>query len=91
MTGSNKLTIDSAANFGLAVGTSRYAGPLREDFKPGTLIDFMASASAGLNLAYAASSGLLHISPSVGAAIATLEFQNATLGTGTFGTLPTHS
>ena len=44
----NKLTIDSAANFGTHVGTTSYAGPLLENFAAGDLVDFKGIASAGL-------------------------------------------
>ncbi len=98
-TPANQLTIDSAASFGLAVGTKSYAGPLLEDFKAGDVIDLKGIASTGLKLTYTAATGLLQIASSGGAALATLKFQNGTLGKGSFhtatdnagGTLLTHS
>jgi plastocyanin len=83
-TPANKKTIDSAANLDLHVGTTSYAGPLLEDFRAGDVIDLKGIASTGLKLGYAAATGLLQTVPSVGAAIATLKFQNSTLGGGIF-------
>jgi hypothetical protein len=98
-TPANKLTIDSAANFGLHVGTSSYKGPLLEDFKAGDVIDLKGIASTGLKLSYSTTTGDLQITASGGGVVATLEFQNASLGAGRFhtatdnagGTLLTHS
>jgi hypothetical protein len=95
----NKLIIDSAANFGTRIGTASYAGPLLESFTAGDIIDLKGIASAGLGLAYSAASGDLQITGSSGSPLATLAFQNSTLGAGTFhtasdglgGTLITHS
>jgi hypothetical protein len=94
---SNKLIIDKAANFGTHVGTTSYAGPLLEDFKAGDVIDLKGIGPSGLALKYSAATGLLQITG--GSAPATLAFQNATLGAGSFhlasdgsgGTLLTHS
>lgn len=94
-----QLTIDSTANFGTHVGTSSYAGPLLENFAAGDIIDLKDIASAGLGFAYSAASGDLQLTGSGGNALATLAFQNSTLGAGTFhtvsdgagGTLITHS
>ena len=94
----NKLTIDSAANFGTYVGTT-YAGPLLEGFAAGDVIDLRGIANSGLGLSYVTASGDLKITGSGGGTLATLQFQNTTLGTGAFhvasdgsgGTLITHS
>ena len=94
----NKLIIDSAASFGTQIGTTSYAGPMLENFVAGNVIDFKNIASAGLSFAYSATTGDLQISAAAGA-VATLAFQNSTLGAGTFhlatdnagGTLITHS
>jgi hypothetical protein len=96
---SNKLIVDSAAKFGLQVGTKSYSGPLLEGFAAGDVVDLKSIASAGLGLSYSATSGDLQITNSAGAGVATLLFQNSSLGTGTFhlasdgsgGTLLTHS
>ena len=96
---SNKLIVDSAANFGLHVGTTSYAGPLLQYFASTNSIDLKGIASTGLNLNYSSSSGDLQITGGAGKALATLAFQNSTLGAGTFhvasdnagGTLLTHS
>jgi uncharacterized repeat protein (TIGR03803 family) len=95
----NKLTLDSAANFGTQIGTASYASPLLESFTAGDTIDLKGIASAGLKLAYTSATGDLQIAGSAGNALATLAFQNSTLGAGTFhsasdgagGTLITHS
>jgi hypothetical protein len=94
----NKLIIDNAANFGTHVGTTSYAGTLLENFAGGNVIDLKSIASAGSALAYSAASGELQIAAG-GVAIATLLFQNSSLGAGAFhavtdgfgGTLITHS
>jgi hypothetical protein len=72
---SNKLIVDSAANFGLHVGTTSYAGPLLQYFKSTDAIDLKGIASAGLKLNYSASNGDLQIANSSGKAVATLAFQ----------------
>jgi hypothetical protein len=98
-TPANKLTIDSAKNFGLHVGTTSYKGPLLEDFKAGDVIDLKGIASTGLKLNYSPTTGDLQITASGGGVVATLEFQNSSLGAGSFhtatdnagGTLLTHS
>ncbi len=84
----NKLIVDKASSFGLQVGTSSYGGPLLEDFKAGNIIDLKNIASSGLKLSYNSASGDLQITStsSSGAALGTLLFQNATLGTGSFHT-----
>jgi hypothetical protein len=95
----NKLTIDSAANFGTHVGTTSYAGPLLEGFSAGDVIDLKGIASTGLNLAYSTTTQDLQITGSTGSALGTLAFQNTSLGAGVFhaasdgagGTLITHS
>ena len=95
----NTLTIDNASKFGTNVGSASYAGPLLENFAAGDVIDVRGIGSTGLGLNYSAASGDLQITGSGGAALATLAFQNATLGSGTFhaaadgfgGALITHS
>jgi hypothetical protein len=96
---SNELIIDKATSFGLHVGTASYAGPLLENFAAGDIIDLKGIASTGLRLAYTAASGELQVTGSSGSVLATLAFQNSSLGVGTFhsasdgagGTLITHS
>ena len=93
---SNDLIIDKAASFGTNVGTASYVGPLLEDFAAGDTIDLKSIAAT--EFAYA-TNGDLQLTGSGGTALATLAFQNSTLGTGTFhlasdgagGTLLTHS
>jgi hypothetical protein len=98
-TPANKLTIDDAANFGRHIGSTSFAGPLLEDFKAGNIIDLKGIASTGLKLNYTPTTGDLHITTSTGGVITTLQFQNASLGAGSFhvasdstgGTFLTHS
>jgi hypothetical protein len=95
----NELTIDNASKFGTNVGKASYAGPLLENFVAGDVIDVRGIGSTGLGINYSAASGDLQITGSGGAALATLAFQNSTLGAGTFhaaadpfgGALITHS
>jgi len=82
--GAVRLTIDSAAKFGVNIGKSTYAGPLLEDFKAGDVIDLKGIAAAGLKLNYNATTGDLQITTSSGGVVATLQFQNSSLGTGSF-------
>jgi hypothetical protein len=77
------VIIDAASLFGTNVGQSTYAGPLLEDFGAGDAIDFKAVGSAGITLDYTSSPGLLQVA-SGGAAVASLVFQNSSLGAGTF-------
>jgi hypothetical protein len=98
-TTNDKLVIDKASSFGTGVGTASYSGSMLTNFGAGDLIDFKGIASTGLGLNYSATSGDLQLTNSAGAAMATLLFQNSTLGTGVFrsasdgagGTLITHS
>ena len=95
----NKLTVDSAVNFGTQVSTASYVGPLLESFAAGDIIDLKGISNTNLNLAYTSATGDLQITGSSGNPLATLAFQNSTLGAGTFhaasdgvgGTLITHS
>jgi hypothetical protein len=87
--GSNTLTIDNAANFGLNVGSSAYAGPLLENFQGGDVIDLKNIPNAGLQLNYNAASGDLQITG--GGVAATLRFQNVTLGAGSFHIATDHA
>jgi plastocyanin len=98
-TSANKLTINKATDFGQHVGTTLYAGPLLEDFKAGDIIDLKGITSNDLKLSYGTSTGDLQITSSSGGIVGSLQFQNASLGTGTFhtatdnagGTFLTHS
>ncbi len=94
----NELIVDKASSFGTNVGSTSYSGALLENFTAGEVIDLKGIASTGLQLAYSTASGDLQITGG-GSALATLMFQNSTLGSGTFhtasddsgGTLVTHS
>ena len=96
--GSAEAIIDTASLFGTNVGLSNYAGPLIEDFKAGDSFDLANIAAAGVTLDYTSSTGLLQV-VSGGADVASLLFQNFSLGSGTFhsasdggsGLLITHS
>ncbi|HEX2939992.1 MAG TPA: hypothetical protein VHO91_03030, partial [Rhodopila sp.] len=77
----NLLTIDSAAHFGVHVGSPLYAGPLLEGFSAGDQIALKGIGNAAIS--YSASTGDLQVT-SAGKAVATLRFQNSSLGAGTF-------
>jgi hypothetical protein len=82
-TPTSELIIDNAANFGVNVGSATYAGPLLEGFCAADVIDLKGIApTATLN--YSATSGDLQVMASSGSAVATLAFQDSSLGTGSF-------
>ena len=88
--GSDLLTVDAPGSFGVHVGTTAYSGPLLKDFGANDTIDLVGIAPAQpgvtLDLSYTPKTGLLSItSPSAGAPpLASLLFQNSSLGAGTF-------
>src|SRR5580700_10537004 len=96
--GASQLTIDNAALFGTGVGGSSYAGPLLENFAAGDTIDLHGFMTAAAALLYNPANGLLQITNGA-SQLATVDFQNSTLGTGSFsfasdgngGTLIKHS
>jgi hypothetical protein len=96
--GNANLVIDNAGSFGLNAGTQSYAGPLVENFGSGSTINIKNVSSANSSFNYNAATGLLQISNSAGQT-ASLDFQNSTLGAGSFqlasnghgGILLTHS
>jgi hypothetical protein len=55
------LGIADAAQFGTSVGTSRYAGPLIEDFGPGDTIDLKNIIAAGATMSFSEATGVLQI------------------------------
>ena len=79
--GSANLVVDNAGSFGVNVGT--YAGPLIENFGSGSTIDIKNVSSTNATFNYTTATGLLQISNSAGQT-ASLDFQNSTLGSGTF-------
>jgi len=79
---SAELAIDNASQFGTGVGTTSYAGPTIEKFIAGDSID-LKDVAAAVTLDYSSSSGLLQVMSGT-SALATLQFQNATLGSGSF-------
>ena len=81
--GSSQLTIDNAALFGTGVGGSSYAGPLLEDFGAGDTVDLHSFAAAASALLYNPANGLLQVTNG-SSQVATLDFQNSTLGSGSF-------
>ncbi len=98
----DKLVIDAVSSFGSNVGTTSYIGPLLEAFTAVDTIDLKNLIfNSGTNVAtidsYSSGTGLLQLHS--GTTKATLEFQNSTLGGGSFhiatdsgtGTLITHS
>ena len=80
--GASQLVIDNAALFGTGIGGMSYLGSQLENFGTGDSIDLHNFSSSGATLAYNSSSGLLQLSS--GGALATLDFQPSTLGSGTF-------
>jgi hypothetical protein len=95
---SSELLIDNAAMFGANVGTSSYAGPQLQNFVAGDTIDLKNIGSAGVTLNYNALTGVLQVANGA-SQLASLDFQNASLGSGIFhaatdgatGILITHS
>jgi hypothetical protein len=80
--GASKLVVDNAALFGTGIGGTSYLGSQLEDFGTGDSIDLHNFSASGAALAYDPSSGLLQLSNAD--ALATLDFQQSTLGGGSF-------
>lgn len=78
------LTIDHPADFGLNLGSPDFAGPLLEDFQAGDRIDLKGIGYAGLKTNYNATTGVLQITASSAGVVASLQFQTASLGAGSF-------
>ncbi len=81
--GSSQVLIDNAATFGSNVGSPSYVGPLLENFLGGDEIDLKNISSANVSLNYNATTGLLQITNGA-SQVATLDFQNSSLGSGSF-------
>ena len=79
----SQLLIDNAATFGSNVGMPSYVGPQLQDFLGGDIVDLRNVSSLGVTLGYDAVTGLLQIT-NAAHQIATLDFQNSSLGNGTF-------
>jgi hypothetical protein len=82
-TSNSQLVVDDTASFGINVGTSGYAGPSLQDFASGDSIDLKNFSSAGATSSYDATTGLLQL-VNGSSQHATLQFANATLGSGSF-------
>jgi hypothetical protein len=80
--GASQLVVDNAALFGTGIGGSSYLGSQLENFGAGDSIDLHNFSASGATLAYDPSNGLLQLSN--GGALATLDFQQSTLGGGSF-------
>ncbi len=78
-----ELIIDAAAKFGLNVGSAAYTGPLVQNFGTGDEILLKNVVPVGLTPVYDTATGILQLSNGPANA-ASLEFDKATLGTGTF-------
>jgi hypothetical protein len=78
----SELVIDSAGLFGQKIGTSHYTGSLLEDFG-GSTIDIKDFSTTGLTTSYSSATGLLQLTNSA-SQVASLHFQNSSLGLGTF-------
>ena len=85
--GASQLAIDNAALFGTGVGGSSYAGPQLEDFGVGDIVDLHSFSAAAAALLYNPASGLLQVTNG-SSQVATLDFQNSTLGSGSFSFAP---
>src|SRR4029077_11887240 len=77
----SRLIVENAAQFGTNVGGTIYTGPLIESFGAGDSILLDSVPAAGAVLNYSTASGLLQVT---GAGTATLHFDNASLGAGSF-------
>ena len=84
--GASRLVVDNAALFGTGIAGSSYLGSQLEDFGAGDSVDIHNFSASGATLAYDPSSGLLQLSN--GGALATLDFQQSTLGSGSFHLVP---
>lgn len=82
--GSQTLIVDQPAKFGLNAGGPHYAGPLLEDFTAGDEIELKGVGYKGLGTQYNSATGLLQVTLSGGGVVASLDFQNASLGAGHF-------
>jgi hypothetical protein len=80
--GASQLVVDNAALFGTGVGGTSYLGSLLENFGAGDSVDLRNFSSSGATFNYNATSGLLQLSNA--GALATLDFQQSTLGGGSF-------
>jgi hypothetical protein len=81
--GASEAIIDAASLFGTNVGQSTYTGPLLEDFGSGDSIDLKDVSFAAITLDYTSATGVLQVASS-GSGAASLLFQTASLGAGTF-------
>jgi hypothetical protein len=80
--GASQLVVDNSALFGTGIGGTSYLGSQLENFGTGDSIDLHNFSASGAALAYDPSSGLLQLSNA--GALATLDFQQSTLGSGSF-------
>ncbi len=81
--GTGELAISAAAQFGLNVGQTTYKGPLLEHFVAGDQILLSDISATGLTPNYTAATGLLQLNNGT-SNVATLAFDNVTLGAGAF-------
>jgi hypothetical protein len=78
----SELIVDDAGLFGQNVGSSHYAESLLRDFG-GSTIDIEDFSAIGLTASYSAATGLLQLT-NASEQMATLHFQNSSLGGGAF-------
>ena len=81
--GAATIIADHAASFGINVGAPSYAGPVIEQFVAGDKMDLADLGVGGVTLNSAAATGLLQVA-NAASQQATLLFQDASLGAGTF-------
>ncbi|MDR3531583.1 MAG: hypothetical protein P4L90_13650, partial [Rhodopila sp.] len=79
----SELVIDNPSVFGINIGSTAYAGPLLEGFAAGDTIDVEQFGAAGVAPQLDSTTGLLQLSNSA-QQTASLQFQTASLGSGTF-------
>ena len=85
LTGS-ELAIDNPNEFGINSGSTAYAGPQLENFAAGDTIDLEQFGADRATLQFNSSTGLLQLL-NAAEQTASLQFQAASLGTGTFSSV----
>ena len=83
---SSRLVVALASSFGTQLGGPGYTGPVLQDFGTAASVDFagLPYLSGAVGLEYNSSTGLLQVTDKVDAKLATLSFDPATLGAGSF-------
>ncbi len=82
-TGPAALIVDDVSRFGTGVGSSSYVGPQIADFSRGDSIDLHDFSVTKAAMLYDATTGVLQLTNG-SSQVATFNFQNASLGAGSF-------